>query len=68
MSWIKEFYISGKTPFGILPMGCPNCHQPIRLGDEIHSFGYYRHKECHKFIMEIRERLGVEKLLVEKEG
>ena len=59
MTWIKEFYISGKTPWGILPIACPNCHNPIKLGEEVLSFGYYRHKSCHKEIIQTRNQLGV---------
>lgn len=65
MSRIKEFYISGKTSFGVLPLACPNCHGSIELGNEIFSFGYYRHMGCHRLILETRKRLGVDKLIEE---
>ena len=65
MGWIQTFFISGKTTFGILPVGCPNCHKSIELGDKIFSFGYYRHKECHKLILEVRKTLGIDVLLEE---
>lgn len=67
MSWIKEFFISGKTSFGISPIACPNCHELIKLGDEIFSFGYYRHKKCHEMSLETRKLLGVDKLIEEEE-
>jgi len=67
VSWITKFYISGKTPFGLLPLACPNCHQPIGLGDIVYSFGYFRHKKCHNLILKVRKLLGIDNLL-KKEG
>lgn len=58
--WLKDtpIILGAQVRSGFLPIGCPNCHKNIELGQEVLYLGLYRHKECVEFLDKVHEWLG----------